>query len=600
LDAASDTGQSSTDNITNDNTPTFSGTATPGSTIQLQRDGVDTGSTCLTNSSGNWQCTTAALAHSGGGNNYRVVSTYFGQTATSAALNTAIWTVATSGPSMSWTNGSGTLTANQTANIKFVTSRGVYNFVVGDVTVTGGTLSSFTEVNNREFTAVFTPTANSSGTATFNIAANAVQDLAGNNTGASTAFSIVYNTLPACATPASTTSGGFTYVAFKNVGSCNWTLPANVTAIDLLVVAGGGGGASRHAGGGGAGGLINATSSLNGSAITITVGAGGAGGAAQSSGGANASNGGSSEVSGGGITTRTAIGGGGGSYGNSAGASGGSGGGGGSSGAGGSGSQGNSGSAGLSDNSNYWVGGGGGGAGGPGTTSSSTKAGSGGAGLEISWIPTAVGATLGVGTAGTTGRTFAGGGGGGSDRAPIVGGDGGSGGGAAGSTVTATPSAGTANTGGGGGGSGISGVGTGSLKGGDGGSGLIVIRYVNAPTISLSTSTISATVGAAVTSYTVNSTGGPFASYVISPALAVPGLSFSTTTGQISGSPTATAASASYTVSATNTSGTSSATFSIAATFTPCSPTSVLSGGFTVLTFLAGAACGWTVPTGVT
>jgi len=347
-------------------------------------------------------------------------------------------------------------------------------------------------------------------------------------------------TLNAC-TSSTTSSGGYTYVAFKTAGICGYTAPANVTAIDLLVVAGGGGGASRHAGGGGAGGLINATSvTTNGSAFSITVGAGGAGGAAQSSGGTNASNGESSVVSGGGITTRTAVGGGGGGYGNSAGASGGSGGGGGSSGAGGSGSQGNSGSAGLSDNSNYWVGGGGGGAGGPGTTSSSTKAGSGGAGLEISWIPTAVGATLGVGTTGTTGRTFAGGGGGGSDRSPIVGGDAGTGGGGAGSTVTATPSAGTANTGGGGGGSGISGVGSGSLKGGDGGSGLIVIRYaMPAVAITTPTSGLTGTVGAAYSITLAKSGGSGSGTFSIASGSLPAGLTLDGATGVISGTPTA-------------------------------------------------------------
>jgi uncharacterized repeat protein (TIGR02543 family) len=289
-------------------------------------------------------------------------------------------------------------------------------------------------------------------------------------------------------------SGGYTYVAFKNLGVCSWTPQAGLSTLDVLVVAGGGGGASRHSGGGGAGGLINVTGvAINGTALTIVVGAGGAGGAAQDTAGSNATSGGSSSISGGGITTRTAVGGGGGSHGVSAGSSGGSGGGGGSNGTGGLGTadQGRNGSSGLTNGSSYWVGGGGGGAGQAGTTSTSSKAGSGGAGLEIAWIPTDVGSTLLVGTTGSTGRFFAGGGGGGSDRNTIPGGDGGSGGGAAGATGTAiatsgVTASGTPNTGGGGGGSGISGVGTGSLKGGDGGSGVVVIRYVNTYTVTYS------------------------------------------------------------------------------------------------------------------
>jgi len=298
---------------------------------------------------------------------------------------------------------------------------------------------------------------------------------------------VVISYTPACS-PSSTSSGGYTYLAFKTVGTCSYTPPANVSAIDLLIVAGGGGGGSRHAGGGGAGGLINATGvTTNGSAFSITVGAGGSGGAGLGSGGSNATNGETSTVSGGGITTRNAIGGGGGSYNLAPASSGGSGGGGGSSnGSGGSsiGGQGNAGSAGATGhpaNSNYWVGGGGGGAGGAGATSLSTKAGSGGAGLEITWIPTSIGETLTVGTTGSTGRTFAGGGGGGSDRNTIAGGTGGTGGGGGGSAGTATPTAGTANTGGGGGGSGVSGGG--SLNGGAGGSGVVVLRYVSTYTV---------------------------------------------------------------------------------------------------------------------
>ena len=62
-----------------------------------------------------------------------------------------------------------------------------------------------------------------------------------------------------CTSPSETSSGGYTYVAFKTVGSCKWTLPVGLSAIDLLVVAGGGGGGSRSGGGGGAGGVLDST-----------------------------------------------------------------------------------------------------------------------------------------------------------------------------------------------------------------------------------------------------------------------------------------------------------------------------------------------------
>ena len=88
-----------------------------------------------------------------------------------------------------------------------------------------------------------------------------------------------------------------------------------------------------------------------------------------------------------------------------------------------------------------------------------------------------------------------------------------------------------------------------------------------APDFTLSLSTISATTGVAVTGYTVSSTGGTIASYSISPAISnTPGLSFSTSTGRISGTPTAAASSRTYTITATNATSTATRDFSITVT----------------------------------
>jgi hypothetical protein len=60
LAAASDTGSSSTDNVTSDNTPTFTGTAEAGSTVTIYVDGVAKGSGTAVG--GNYSITTSALA----------------------------------------------------------------------------------------------------------------------------------------------------------------------------------------------------------------------------------------------------------------------------------------------------------------------------------------------------------------------------------------------------------------------------------------------------------------------------------------------------------------------------------------------------------
>ena len=88
----------------------------------------------------------------------------------------------------------------------------------------------------------------------------------------------------------------------------------------------------------------------------------------------------------------------------------------------------------------------------------------------------------------------------------------------------------------------------------------------SAPSISLSQTTLSAVAGTAVTSYAITSSGGTVGDYSISPNIAVTpgnGISFSTATGLISGTPTAAASSVSYTITATNGGGSTTATFSI-------------------------------------
>ncbi|WP_462173742.1 tandem-95 repeat protein [Pseudoalteromonas xiamenensis] len=64
LDAASDIGTSSTDNITNDTTPTFSGTAEAGATVELYSSlaGASAIGSATVSGSGNWQITSSTLS----------------------------------------------------------------------------------------------------------------------------------------------------------------------------------------------------------------------------------------------------------------------------------------------------------------------------------------------------------------------------------------------------------------------------------------------------------------------------------------------------------------------------------------------------------
>lgn len=85
------------------------------------------------------------------------------------------------------------------------------------------------------------------------------------------------------------------------------------------------------------------------------------------------------------------------------------------------------------------------------------------------------------------------------------------------------------------------------------------------PAFTLSSSSETKTVNNAITGYTITSSGGAIASYAITPA-APAGLTFSTSTGLLSGTPTSSASATAYTITATNTSGSATRTFTLTVT----------------------------------
>lgn len=84
-----------------------------------------------------------------------------------------------------------------------------------------------------------------------------------------------------------------------------------------------------------------------------------------------------------------------------------------------------------------------------------------------------------------------------------------------------------------------------------------------APAFTISWSApVDITVGNSLTPYSLTSTGGRISSYSISPSIPS-GLSFNTSTGILSGTPTRAADTSSYTITGTNSTGTSTATFTL-------------------------------------
>ena len=91
--------------------------------------------------------------------------------ATNCAVDNTIPTIAISSSDTD-------LASGETAIITFDLSEDVSDFVVGDITVTGGTLSDFTAVSASNYTAIYTANA---PTGSVSVASGAFSDAAGNS-----------------------------------------------------------------------------------------------------------------------------------------------------------------------------------------------------------------------------------------------------------------------------------------------------------------------------------------------------------------------------------------------------------------------------------
>jgi len=115
------------------------------------------------------------------------------------------WTYDVTAPTMAITatDGSnavsdGATTNDATLTVTFTSSEATSNFVVGDITVSGGAISNFGATSSTVYTATFTPTAD--GATTIDVAANKFTDAIGNNNTVATQFNWTYD-VTAPATP---------------------------------------------------------------------------------------------------------------------------------------------------------------------------------------------------------------------------------------------------------------------------------------------------------------------------------------------------------------------------------------------------------------
>jgi len=86
----------------------------------------------------------------------------------------------TTAPSIAITASQSTLSSGQTSTVTFTLSEASADFTQSDVTVTGGSLSGWTQVNPTTWSATYTPTAGTQGTGSVRVDSNTFRDAANN------------------------------------------------------------------------------------------------------------------------------------------------------------------------------------------------------------------------------------------------------------------------------------------------------------------------------------------------------------------------------------------------------------------------------------
>ena len=184
LDAASDAGPSSTDNITSDTTPTFMGTATAGAVVDLYAGAGLVGS-ATADGSGNWSITSSVLT--AGTYPFTARATNLaGTSVPSAGLSVTIFT--SLAVTVNQAAGQTDPTATPPINFTVVFSNPVGNFTNADVTIggtAGGTKTATVTGGPTAYNVAITGMT-TTGMVIVSLAAGVATDAAGNANSAST------------------------------------------------------------------------------------------------------------------------------------------------------------------------------------------------------------------------------------------------------------------------------------------------------------------------------------------------------------------------------------------------------------------------------
>lgn len=187
LDVASDNGISNSDNITNDNTPTLSGTAETGSTVKLYDGAIEIGSGTAT-TEGAWSITSSLLSDGAHAITAQATDAAGNASISSGGLSV---TIDTELVALSLTSVAPNPTNISPIAVTAQFAETVNGFDESDIAVTNGTVGNFATVDGDTYTFDVTPTGD--GAVTVNIADGVAQDTAGNGNAAATELSRVYD-----------------------------------------------------------------------------------------------------------------------------------------------------------------------------------------------------------------------------------------------------------------------------------------------------------------------------------------------------------------------------------------------------------------------
>jgi len=210
LDSASDSGSSSSDDITNDTTPTFTGTADSGVTVDILDGASVVGSGVATG--GNYSITTSALT--GGVKSISARSAdALGNTTTSSAISVTIDTTA---PAVSTRTPAASATVSALADVVVTFDEAVTSVAAANLTVNG---SAATTITGSSPTFTFSGyTAPADGAVSIALAAGSIADIAG-NAFAGDSWSYTKNS----AIPTATITANFAGGSFVSNFSVNYT-----------------------------------------------------------------------------------------------------------------------------------------------------------------------------------------------------------------------------------------------------------------------------------------------------------------------------------------------------------------------------------------